>query len=170
VERVLTVTGGVGLYDSPKFITAEDESLEIKLVVEREYRQGLFRFVLRHGNAPIIEKQIKNGQSIVLTPKWIKAGKNNPIEIDLYFLTRDCTKLLNDNYQIEPLYVEKLEATFEYTASVQALEEKFKDLEKRYAILQKRVEEYEKNGIELVPEEEVQEEKIEEKENNYEEN
>lgn len=155
MERILTVSGGIGKFDSPEFITSTEESLSIKLVVKNEVREGVYRVLFKHGNADIIEKQIKPNQTMVLFPSWIKKGGNAPIEISMYFLTRDCAKIVNDNYQIEPLSVNTIEGNFEYSSLVQALIHRFDRLENRFVELEKRVQEYETNGIELIAETET---------------
>ena len=158
--RTLTVSGNTGLFNEKQFIASDNESVEIKLEVKNEVRIGVYRLIIRHGNAQILRKDIKNGQTVVLTPQWVKWGGNSPIEFDLIFLNKDMSKVLNDNYQIEPLAVDTVDGDFKFSAYVQSLEDALSALDARYKELEKRVQEYETNGIILIEDEEKQEEPV----------
>lgn len=154
MERILTIKGSTGLFNEQQFVAADNESLEIKLRVTDETRIGVYRLIIRHGNAPILRHSLKNGQTVVLTPQWLKLGKNAPIEFELLFLNRDESMIINNNYQIEPLTVNIVGGEFIFSAYVQYLENTLKALDERYKILEKRVQEYETNGIILIEDEE----------------
>ena len=94
---------------------------------------------------------LAKAEPIELTSEWLKINDEN-IEFSLVFLNKACTAVLKDDYLIEPLQMERIDGNFNFTAIVQNFEARLKALERLYPQLEKRVEEYETNGIELISE------------------
>jgi hypothetical protein len=153
MERVLTIKGSVGKFDVPHFLSSDNEGVTITLSTPEETRIGVYRLVVRHGNAEILNKSIRSGQTVYLSPEWIKSGGNENVEFSLILVSQDGARIIKDNYKIEPLKIESVNGNFSFCSWVEAMAKRCEELDKRFLILQKRVEEYEKNGIELISEE-----------------
>lgn len=151
MERKITIKGRTGIFDFPSFLLSENESLKIKLDLTDEFRVGRFRFVVRHGEQKKTFTLAKD-EPIELLPEWLKQSGEN-LEFSLVFLNETATAVLKDDYEIEPLKMETIDGNFAFTAQVQEFIAKQKQQDERLAALEKRVEEYETNGVELVPEE-----------------
>ena len=153
MERILTIKGSVGKFDVPHFLSADNEGVTVTLSTPEETRIGVYRLVIRHGNAEILNKSIRSGQTVYLSPEWIKSGGNENVEFSLILVSQDGARIIKDNYKIEPLKIESVNGNFAFCALVQSLADGQKRLEERFSALEKRVEEYETNGIELISEE-----------------
>lgn len=153
MERILTIKGSVGKFDVPYFAASDNEGVTVTLSTPEETRIGVYRLVIKHGNAEILNKSIRSGQSIHLTSEWLKSGKNENIEFSLILVSQDGARVIKDNYKIEPLKIESVDGNFSFCSWVEAMAKRCEELDKRFLELKKRVEEYEKNGIELISEE-----------------
>lgn len=153
MERILTIKGSVGKFDVPYFVASDNEGITITLSTPEETRIGIYRLVIRHGNAEILNKSIRSGQSIHLTSEWLKLGEDENVEFSLMFVSQDGARIIKDNYKIEPLKVESVNGNFSFCSWVDSIVKRCEELDKRFLELKKRVEEYEKNGIELISEE-----------------
>lgn len=156
MTRVLTIKGRTGLFDIPSFILAENESLKIKLLFVDEIRVRSFRLTVRHGTH--ISTFILSRREIVeLSPELLKESGEN-LDFSLALLDATGSAVIKDDYQIEPLKIEKVGGNFEFVAVVQELVAKQAEQDARMDELEKRISEFEESGVPLACSEEIAEE------------
>ncbi len=153
MKRTLNIKGRTGTYDAPSFLLSENEDLQIAFNFKDEIRVGRFRVVAKHGSAGKRTYTLKKGEAITLPAAWLKAGGTEHVELSLAFLNVAETAVVKSDYQIEPLKVESIDGDFAFTATVQELFTRQATQEEKLIALEKRVTEYETNGVELTPEE-----------------
>lgn len=158
MERILTIKGRTGLFDSPSFILSENESLQIKFDLKDEIRVGRFRVVVKHGEQKLVFTLSKT-EPIILPAEFLKQSKEN-VEFSLVFLNATATAVLKDDYNIEPLKVETVEGNFAFTAQLQAYEQRQEAFEERLNGFMEQLEafkgklnEFEDSGVPLLFEE-----------------
>ena len=149
--RVLNIKGREGRFDEPSFIISENEHLIIKVVIADERRTNRFRLVVKHGNLKKTVTLAKN-ESVEFSPEWPKANAEN-LDFSLMYLNSSESAVIKDDYHIEPLKLQTIEGNFIFSAIVQDFEKRLLDQEQRFKNLEKRVYEYETNGVSLTPEE-----------------
>ena len=157
MTRVLTIVGREGRFDVPLFTLSDNESLFIKVNAPRINR-GVYYFVARHGEF-LMNFRLGNSITVELTSTHLKKGGGEPLISTLEWRDETGT-VVYKKYNIEPLEIQQKEVGLECYAAVQKIEienmkiyammEEFKG---ELAKLTKRVEGYEQNGIELVPDE-----------------
>lgn len=149
--RVLNVKGREGRFDEPSFIISENENLIVKVVIMDERRVNRFRLVVKHGNLKKTVTLAKN-ESVEFSPDWLKENAEN-LDFSLMYLNPSESAVIKDDYHIEPLKLQTLEGNFIFSAIVQDFEKRLSEQERRFKNLEKRVQEYETNGVTLTPEE-----------------
>lgn len=156
MERIVTIEGRMGLFDSPSFIFSENENLQIKFDLKDEIRVGRFRVVVRHGERKMVFTLSKN-EPIVLPAEFLKQSKEN-VEFSLVFLNATATAVLKDDYNVEPLKVETVEGNFVFTAQLQAYEQRQVAFEERLngfmeqlETFKNKLQEFEGGGVSLQP-------------------
>ena len=156
MTRILKMKGRTGLFDTPSFIVTENESLKIKLVFEDEMRIGRIRLIVRHGARKKTFTLFKN-EEIELPSEWLKESGEN-LDFSLALLDATESAVIKDDYQIEPLKIERIGGNFEFVAIVQALVAKQAEQDARMDELEKRISEFEESGVPLACSEEIAEE------------
>ena len=154
MKRTITIKGRTGVYDEPFFLLSQNEDLTISFNFQDEIHLRSFRAVVRHGIAGKRIYTIRKGEDITLPAEWLNAGGADFVEISLVLLNSDGTAVVKSDYAIEPLKVSSIDGDFEYTAQLQEILGKIDKQEERFKILEKRVQEYESNGVELTAENE----------------
>lgn len=149
--RILNIKGREGRFDEPSFIISENENLIIKVVLVDERRVNRFRLIVKHGNLQKTVTLAKN-ESVEFSPDWLKENAEN-LEFSLMYLNPSESAVIKDDYHIEPLKLQTLEGNFIFSAIVQDFEKRLSEQERRFKNLEKRVQEYETNGVTLTPEE-----------------
>ena len=146
--RTLTVKGRTGLFDTPSFLVSENESLTIKIKIVDEIRVGKFRLIVKHGEH---SKQytLDKTDEITLNPVWLKMSGEN-LEFSLVFVDASETQVLKNDYQIEPLKLETINGNFMFTAWLQEIERKQKELDERLILAEEKLKAYESEGVPLV--------------------
>ena len=157
--RALTINGNEGRYDEPSFLLTENEGLLIVVKDLPKVKNGVYYFVATHGE--YTQTTCLNGiKTVVLSPEWLEKGAINPLLATIELRDKTGRTVLG-TYDVEPLEVKKTTAGKEYYSAVERITTEnellrgyFKSFNARLEQLEKRVEGYEKNGIELIFEEE----------------
>lgn len=149
MERKLKLKGGTGLFDAPSFILTDNEPLTITLETD-EIRFGRYVMTVKNGEKT---KTVLLGNDNVLhlTANWLNGG-GETLDFSLKMLNHTQTAVVKEGYNIEPLRVERIAGDCTFTGIVQELQAKLRQQSERLSTLEKRVSEYEKNGVELIPE------------------
>lgn len=158
MKRVITINGREGRYDCPSFILAENQSLTIS-VNAPQARSGSYYLTYTQGE----RKRticLKGVHSVVLPAQWLLEGDDSPL-LGVLELRDTMGVAVYNRYFIEPLEVVRTKVGIECFASVQKVEAEnaelrgiITEMDKRFASLELRVYEYEKNGVEIQPEDE----------------
>jgi hypothetical protein len=157
--RTLAINGNEGSYDEPSFLLTENEGLLIVIKDLPKVKNGIYYFVASHGEYSQTTC-LNSVKTVVVSPEWIEKGGVNPLLATIEL--RDKTgRIVLKTYDVEPLEVKKTTAGKEYYSAVKRIETENEMLrvlvgtfDARLARLEKRVECYEKNGVELIFEEE----------------
>lgn len=153
--RTLKIDGRTGMFDIPSFLLSENEHLTIRIVITGEIYVGKYRLIVKHGD----DKRtiaLKNFPEITLPAEWLNTSAEN-LEFSLVFLDMDETRVIKDDYNIEPLKLERVDGNFAFTAKVQALEARQAEFEKALAAFKAKLTEFDGQGIALIPEDDNQE-------------
>ena len=150
MERILKIKGRAGLFDTPSFLMAENESLVIKCDFTDEIRRGRFRLVVRHGEKKQTFSLAKT-DSVVISPEWMKQSLEN-LDFSLVLLNETESAVIKDDYQIEPLKLETVDGNFTFTAMVQEIIQRQDEQERRMAALEERLSAYDETGVPLTAE------------------
>ena len=151
MERILTIKGRTGYFDTPSFLVSENENLVIKINIVDEIRIGKFRLLVRHGKH-VKQYALSKTDEITLSPVWLKMSEEN-IEFSLVFLNATETEVLKNDYQIEPLKLETVDGNFVFTAWLQELEQKQKELDARLLVAEGKIASFENEGVPIAFEE-----------------
>ncbi len=149
MERTLTIKDRTGLFDVPSFILSQNESLKIKFIFKHEIRIGRFRVVVKLGQKYKTFTLAKT-EPIELSYEDLKVCKDN-VEFSLLLLDSNATRVIKDDYNIEPLKIECVNGNFAFTAKVQALEARMEIFEKRLKVYEDKLNEFSTSGVSLVP-------------------
>lgn len=151
MERILTIKGRTGYFDTPSFLVSENENLVIKINIVDEIRIGKFRLIVKHGKH-VKQYALSKTDEITLSPVWLKMSEEN-IEFSLVFLNATETEVLKNDYQIEPLKLETVDGNFVFTAWLQELEQKQKELDARLLVAEEKIASFENEGVPIAFEE-----------------
>lgn len=154
--RTITIRGRTGRYDVPSFVLTQNEPLKICFVAE-ELTSGVYRAVISHGNAPKINVSLAVEKSVALPPEWLARGNTEPIQVVLQLLDPAQSKVIKNDFYIEPLVVVSDGARgYEATAEMTAQSARILALERVVAVYGAKLEAFEKqlkdyidNGAEI---------------------
>lgn len=147
--RTLKIDGRTGTFDIPSFLLSENEHLTIRIVITGEIYVGKYRLIVKHGD----DKRtisLKNFPEITLPAEWLNKSSEN-LEFSLVLLDVDETKVIKDDYNIEPLKIEKIGGNFAFTAQVQEFEKRQAEFDKKLVELYEKLSQFEREGVELMP-------------------
>lgn len=149
--RTVTIEGRTGLFSVPSFFISDNESLEIKFEFKDEIRRGRYRVVVRHGT---LKKTFSFARTdtIELSADWLKKNAEN-VEFSLVMLNATETEVIKDDYQVEPLKLETLDGNFVFTAVVQSILDKQREMDEKLNEIISKLIDFEENGVPLVLEE-----------------
>ena len=147
MKRELTIKGRTGLFDVPSFTLAKYEDLIISVNIIEETRLGAFRLSVRHDNK---EEVYRVGEDIVIPNAWINKDEGD-LYFSLLFLNPNQTRVIKDDYKIEPLKYERINGNFEFSAQVQKIQEYLNAFGVRLNEVMERLEKLTDEGIPLLP-------------------
>ena len=147
MKRELTIKGRTGLFDVPSFTLAKYEDLIISVNIVEETRLGAFRLSVRHDNK---EEVYRVGEDIVIPNAWINKDEGD-LYFSLLFLNPNQTRVIKDDYKIEPLKYERINGNFEFSAQVQKIQECLNAFGVRLNEVMARLEKLTDEGIPLLP-------------------
>ena len=150
MTRRLTIKGRTGLFNIPSFLLSENDDLTIHIEMQGEVRVGKYRIVVKQGKKKKVFT-LKQNNEITLSAEWLNLEDSTEnLEFSLVLLDLDETKVIKDDYNIEPLKVERISGNFAFTAKVQAFEERQAAFEKMLAEFGERISKFEDEGVSLI--------------------
>ena len=147
MKRVLTVKGRTGLFDIPSFTLAKDEDLILSVNIVDETRLGCFRLAVKHDNK---EEVYLVSKDIFIPNAWVNNDEGD-LYFSLVFLDYTQTKVIKDDYKIEPLKYERINGNFEFSSQVQKIQAYMESMNERLCDILTRVDKLTNEGIPLLP-------------------
>ena len=147
MKRVLTIKGRTGLFDIPSFTLAKNEDLFLSVEIPDETRVGAFRLIVAHDkkeNAYLLDGEIK------IPNEWINKDEGD-LYFSLVFLNPTETKVIKDDYKIEPLKYEHINGNFAFSAHVQKIQAYLDEICTRLTGVESRVDKLTDEGVPLLP-------------------
>lgn len=160
MERIITIKGKVGLFDVPTYTYADNETLAIRFNTKKP-KDSRYVATASCGKQ---EKTVYLGEDMrmELPPQFIKDGEYNPIFITLELRDKQGNSVIisgdpaNGGFLIEPLQIERVG---EYTTAqgwMDKIEETFADILGRLGTVEKKVANFEDEGVPLLAEENIE--------------
>lgn len=149
MKRILTIKGRMGRFDEPSFLLAENEPLCVLFYFPEEIRIGNYLVVARHGNASKKTFTLGEDKLVKLSADWLQQGGTENVEFSLCLTNQKGTRIVKDDYMIEPLKIQNVDGNFIATATIFEMEKRQAVLEEKVLALEERVAEYENGGTEL---------------------
>lgn len=151
MKRVLKIKGRTGLFDVPSFTLAKNEDLNIFVQIQDEHRIGLFRLIVSHDGKE--QAYLVNGD-ITIPNDWINKDEGD-LYFSLVFLNPTETKIIKDDYKIEPLKYEHIQGNFAFSAQVQRIQTCLDEIRTRLTGVETRVDKLTDEGVPLLPETDI---------------
>lgn len=148
MNKTITITDRVGVFDIPTFYVSENEDLRIYVKRADGKQLKNYRMLVKHGNLTKTFTLFSEGV-IELKAEWINQN-DEAIEFELVLMDNAGINVLSgETFEIEPLKLKKMKGKFEYSAMVQSILA-WQELHGReLAELRERFDRYEKNGIDI---------------------
>ena len=147
MRRVLTIKGRTGLFDIPSFALAKNEDLIISVEIPDEPRIGSFRLIVAHDGKE--EAYLIDGD-MTIPNDWINKEEGD-LYFSLVFLNSTQTKIIKDDYKIEPLKYEHIHGNFAFSAQVQKIQACLDEIRTRLTGVETRVGKLTDEGVPLLP-------------------